>query len=360
MLFVFLSHFALVYIWRSGEIRLATLMYDVAMIASPTFMLISGIMLGYLYRTHPSDFARIRVNYIYRGLFLLTVGRLIIFGSHIVYAGGVKEALLWGFATDAIGVSIIVGPMIVGRLTGGQRALASVCMYVGSWLLILFWLPESWTSNIIKEFLVGPAGRESTRLLTDSFPLLPWMSMHILGSCFGERLGAYYLEGDQAAARSLVLKVGLTGCMGGALVAALRFAIPFNGLTDPEWTRHLLLSPFGKLPPSPAYTLLYGGIGVLILYLLLRFEEFPPVTLYVKFTEVLGQTSLFVFMFQYYIYFTFFMLLDLQFTVLWPLYFIASVALIAIVAQFWKRRDYNRFLDIRYPGVIRRLMSAAW
>src|SRR5512135_1735050 len=91
MLFVFLSHFALVYIWRSGEIRLATLMYDVAMIASPTFMLISGIMLGYLYRTHPDDFARIRVNYLYRGLFLLTVGRLIIFGSHIVYAGGVKE-----------------------------------------------------------------------------------------------------------------------------------------------------------------------------------------------------------------------------------------------------------------------------
>jgi hypothetical protein len=50
----------------------------IAMIASATFMVTSGKMLGNLFTLNPKDFARTRKKYLNRGLFLLIVAHVLI------------------------------------------------------------------------------------------------------------------------------------------------------------------------------------------------------------------------------------------------------------------------------------------
>src|SRR5512141_2476149 len=53
MIAVFLSHFAFIYFHNDyGIYGFVPKLYIIAQIASPTFVLISGIMLGFLYETH--------------------------------------------------------------------------------------------------------------------------------------------------------------------------------------------------------------------------------------------------------------------------------------------------------------------
>jgi hypothetical protein len=75
-------------------------------------MIMSGVMLGYLHRSNANKFQRIQTKLIDRGLFLLTIGHVLIALAHSGVAGGILEAFNWGFITDAIGVSIINFPVL--------------------------------------------------------------------------------------------------------------------------------------------------------------------------------------------------------------------------------------------------------
>jgi len=348
MLFVFLSHFGEVYLRNNGVMTLLYPVYKITMIASPTFMVISGIMLGYLYRTETWNFSHIKESFVNRGLFLLTIGRLLILVAHISIAGGMRGALHWGFITDAIGISIIVGPLVIDKVRWKSRLLLAVLAFVMSWVLILYWNPELWTLRVLKETLFGPAGPYNTHVYADVFPLVPWFSLYFLGTCIGERMGEHYTNGEKSKIAPFVLKI----CLGSWLVVFLalggRFLISYFGITGLGMEIRSLTSPFQKLSPSPVFFLFYGGAALLVLYLLFRFEKVTLVNKYIGFAEVIGQTSLFVFIVQYYVYFTFFSEANFRFTVVWPLYFIASVAVIYIVSKLWFERGLNRVLVVPY------------
>jgi hypothetical protein len=172
--------------------------------------------------------------------------------------------------------------------------------------------------------------------------------LYLAGSCVGERIGEHYVCGRESKINALLLKIGLIAWGVTALAVAVRLLLPVSESPMYEVTIHHLLSPFQKLPPSPIYFLFYGGAGALVLYSLFRFGKTRPVKRYMGFAEVLGQTSLFVFIFQYYVYFTFFSEASLSFSSYWPLYFIASVAVISLASSFWHKRNYNRFLKVPY------------
>ena len=72
----------------------------------------------------------------------------------------------------------------------------------------------------------------------------------------------------------------------------------------------------------------------------------------------IGQVSLFVFILQYYIYFSLLYSLHLRPGHYWPLYFLISVALIIMAALFWHRRGLNRFITVGYHGKRTRLIAA--
>src|SRR5689334_17065341 len=86
MLLVFFSHFGEVYFATAS--RMAHVTQDIGRIATPTFVIISGIMAGYLLRSRPQDFLRIRYRLQARGLFFLVVGHLIVTISQVPRAGG--------------------------------------------------------------------------------------------------------------------------------------------------------------------------------------------------------------------------------------------------------------------------------
>src|SRR5262245_65843957 len=76
MLFVFLSHFGLIYFTDTNATLLA-LSQDIGRVATPTFMIISGVMAGYLFESR-QDFSGMRTKLRDRGLFYLVAGHLAI------------------------------------------------------------------------------------------------------------------------------------------------------------------------------------------------------------------------------------------------------------------------------------------
>ena len=77
MLFVCLSHFDYVYLRGTPSHELQfTIVQRMAMLASPTFIIISGLLLGFLYRTRPEGMPALKAKFIDPGLFLFTFSPL--------------------------------------------------------------------------------------------------------------------------------------------------------------------------------------------------------------------------------------------------------------------------------------------
>lgn len=108
----------------------------------------------------------------------------------------------------------------------------------------------------------------------------------------------------------------------------------------------MFLTPFQKLPPSPVYFLFYGGCALVLLALLLKFRHVRPVGLYIAATEILGRTSLFVFIVQYFVYFSLFVWIDPGPANLWPVYFACSAALLWGTALLWDKGNLNKYLIV--------------
>jgi uncharacterized membrane protein len=347
MLFVFLSHFGYVYFLKNGATTLHVVSLYIGMVASPTFMLISGTVLGYLHRTKRGGFAEVRTKLADRGLFLLTIGHVLNTLAHIPTAGSVKEALTWGFITDTIGICIIAGPFLVGRLRPAGRVLFALAVYGFGWLVTLLWHPSSWLLSVLKETLLGPWGA-SPRVYAVNFPLLPWLSLYMMGTCIGERIGEHHLKGDERALSRYVLQVALAGLLlalllkGGAKAAGLLNLAPAHRTTIAA-----LASLYQKWPPSPVYFLFYGGAGLMIMYVLFVLERQGMADRLMALLSMVGRTSLFVFILQYYVYFALFPILKPPFTALWPLLFVVSVASIICASWVWYKGNYNRFITVR-------------
>src|SRR5262245_19530892 len=158
MLLVFLSHFAGVYYERAAPGSEHHLLTLVTLVASPTFVWISGMMLGVLYHRHRQDFASVRNRYVDRGLFLLLVAHPLIAITMWSHSGSHawSAALEKVFITDTLGIAFVVGSFLVSRF--GPRALVWLggALLVTAWLLLVCWTPgmPSW-QWALKDLLVG-------------------------------------------------------------------------------------------------------------------------------------------------------------------------------------------------------------
>ena len=110
MLLVCLSHFAVIYSASSGVSFDGV--YYFTMMAAPTFMIISGILLGFFYTNKKSSFDLIKRDYINRGFFILTIARLFICSAHTLRSHGFLESSKYVYITDAVGINIASPIMI--------------------------------------------------------------------------------------------------------------------------------------------------------------------------------------------------------------------------------------------------------
>jgi hypothetical protein len=352
MFFVLIAHFSNSYFDAVHQRAAMMALMRVGMVATPTFTLISGLLVGFLHRTRPSDFDRIRTKLADRGLFLLTVAHLLIVIGCFPTIGTGRYVII----TDVLGVSMIVGPWLVTRVQPNLRLLLSLGAFAASWMMVWLSHPSSTIGRLAQEGLFGSL--DSTTVLLYAYPFIPWMSLDFAGSALGDKLGARFAKGDLAgmsrllggvAAASLITALA---AMTGFLVLKIEF-----GATHFTFIRivHTLVAPDQKWPPSPVYFLWQGGTGLALLSLWLWVERKGRLPRLLNRAAALGQTSLVMFVVQFYVYYALLRQAraHLPFAGAWPIYLLASMTLVVVPALLWHGRGFARFLTVGYrrsPG----------
>lgn len=345
MLFVMLAHFS--------EACLATatgptrqVLGRVTTIASPTFMTLSGLLLGILYATHRESFAVVRNRLVDRALFLLLVGHALIAVAFSFMGGG--PALHRVFITDAIAVSLIAGSWVIQRLGPGARLALGGALVAGTWACFLAWPleGESWRHEL-QLVLTGahdPAHRHW------NYSLVPWFGVYLMASALGERVGQRLSAGDPAGGMQLVRAAGVAALAvgGGVMVAHARL----ERLLEPSsgWDGRLIaLADWDqKFPPGPAYLLPYAGLGLLGLAGLAALERRRAFAWGRRWAMRFGRHSLFLFILQYWVFYGPVRALHPPAPAWWPASFALIVAAMAAAVWAWEARDGGRLLTVGY------------
>jgi uncharacterized membrane protein len=351
MLFVCLSHFAYAYFGElpshALESHVAT---RIALIASPTFVSLSGILLGFLFRANPSGMPALGAKLVDRGLFLLTVGHVLIALAHIPTAGGLGPAFEWGFITDAIGIGLLVGPGLVQHVPSRRRLVLAAALYALSWVTVVAWNPEASIIERIKEYLVGSAiflpGHP--KLVFECFPILPWLAVYLAATVLGEALGERYQASRRAAAATLVTRLAIACLLGAVAFKIVPRLLTAIGVLPPDILIWTLGWPFQKQPPAPTYLGLYAGAGLLLLRTIMAVDEHPRARGWLAPAAMLGRVSLATFIAQYYVYFTVLKLWSPPYTPWWPLLFVISFAIVFGISTLWNRLGNNEIFSIGY------------
>lgn len=344
MLLVCLSHFADAYFKPFGYGRTYEVLDRMVMVASPTFMMMSGAMLGLLGADAGRKWGSRAAKLIDRGVFLLTVAHLLIALAHLPFISPPRDVLRWGFITDAIGFASIVGPLCIGALRPAARVAVGGAVYALSWALVYLWQPAAPGVRLLKDALVGPSGDNSWAY---NFPLLPWLGVYLASTALGDWLAR---RADAAQAGGISRVAALLGVGALALALALRGALRgFAGalVANPagDWLRELT-SIAHKIPPGPLYLLFYGGAGLLLVSACFAAVGGQRGERWLGWLQLLGRNSLFTFVFQYYLYFVAMYLLRLRYTPFWPLYFLASLGLLLPTVKGWEAAGGNRLITV--------------
>ena len=347
MLLVFTAHFTAVYLARHTASVLAELPLLVGMIASPTFALMSGTMLGTLFVLQRSTFDALRLKLIDRSLFLLTVAHVLIACSRLVYERHPLDALRMTFMTDAIGVSIIVGVLIIDRVSSRTRLLAGAFLYLFSSAQSLLWLPHGHAAHLVKEILVGAYPLSA---LAYTVPIIPWLGVYLACTAFGEHVGELYRRNDT---RGVEVRFFMLGTLSLACGIGLHL---FGSVVDPArphpGKQHLmeliepLFSPTMKLPPEPAYLLFFGGLGALLVWGIAVLDHRGIASAVTRWAAMLGRCSLVVFIAQFYVYYSVIGAAHVPYTRAWPALFAATLVVISLFAAWWDARSLNSALTI--------------
>jgi hypothetical protein len=349
MLFVCVSHFGWTYFRGMPSHGLEfTLLERVGMIASPTFVTLSGLLLGFLYRTRPDDMPALRAKLIDRALFMLTVGHIVIDLGHVPVAGGIGPAIRWGFITDVIAVGLLVGPVLIDRIPPGQRLALAAALYALAWGAFVGWRPETMAFQLFKECLFGPSG---LRLVPGSFPIVPWLAVYIAATVVGERLGGLCAARRSVEMKAMLIRLVLACFLGALVVKGVPFGLKTLGILPPNAFMWALGWPFQKLPPSPAYLGFYAGLGLLMLRGLLAVDERPALRRWLIVPAALGRASLVAFIAQAYLYFTVMRWWNPAYSAFWPLLLVASASVVLAIGLLWEHMGSNDVFGVGYRSL---------
>jgi hypothetical protein len=342
MLFVLIAHFQEVYFLAPHDAQLW--LTDIGLIASPTFICISGIVVGLLHDTTPETFERLRVKLVDRGLFLLTVTHLL-----ILVATRTVTRQQYVFITDVIGVALLTIPAVVSRTRVRTMLACGATIYVLAWAVALLWHPHVWAMEVLEESAFGRGSLTHFRYV---FPLIPWLCVYLVSAAIGKRLAFHQASGEAGAVLRFLVRTGFaaigTAIAWHFLVARIAL-VPAVSTAIPMETALMLSARTQKLPPGPVYLLFHGGLALLLLagwYLVEKRRMHRLLAV----AGDLGRASLVAFIIQYYVYYVVLRIArpHLHYADAWPAYLIGSMLLAVLPAVEWQRRGYNRFVTVGY------------
>jgi len=350
MLFVLLSHFLEAFFPNPDWFDV--FLGDITDIASPTFVLISGSLIGFLYRVRPDAFPQLRTKLIDRGLFLLTIGHVVLLGGH--YA--MTPTMRWLPITDAVGFSMLISPWLVSKFGRAQRVFTGLAVFAINWLVVALWSPAAGAEAVKETFF----GSQDLRFYAYAFPLIPWFCVDLIATTIGDRLGELYVQKNIAAVGKLLDRLWVGGVLSamavavGLKVVSMMWPVTNARFAEVEYGMRAVQQ---RIPPGPVYILFYGGLGLLLLRLSFAAEQRVGrwVKTYVDYASAVGQVSLFTFVWQYYVYYTGIHLLQPYMPFDWaaPAYFAATVWLVMAPALWWHRNDYNKYITVGYSYFVR-------
>jgi uncharacterized membrane protein len=340
MILVFLAHFTEFYLSSNKKFEQLQYISKITHLASPTFMIISGTMLGYLFCINKENFGRTRKKYIDRGIFLLTIAHAVIWISWLpliqFYRGSHKVI----FITDTIGFCLIVGSICIPWTNKQIRLAIALVLYLFSGYVISFHNPQNWYKDLAAELFCGEMHNE---VFFDNFPFLPWLSLYLIGTIIGEKLAHFQSNKLNNKINIYLAKIGLLSILSGVLVSIL--VLNFNSKFHTQDTLNFA-SFTQKNPPGIIYFLFYSGLGLIMLLVLNIIIEKKYFKVLINILEIIGQTSLFAFILQYYIYFSILIWINPSYTPLWPILFLSTVIIQLILIKIWNKEGCNKYLTI--------------
>lgn len=356
MLFVFLSHFTSSYLWQTGHSSLATDLAAVSMIASPTFVIVSGMVVGFMAASNAPAFLDLRIKLVDRGVFLLVVGHTLLALTQTQSLADFPRAFRTSFITDAIGVAVIVGPWLINALRAPARIAVAAGIFVFNWFAVIQWHPVGPFLTAAKKYVVGvPTHNAGTQAIL-VFPFLAWFAVYLIATVLGERVGTVFAKGDRKGAQWWLAKIG---------GACLLIAISLHSLT--KALRHTptaldsplptFLSIYQKFPPGAVYLAFFGGAGIVLLATIFEIDRRGTTPRAMSVLRSLGRASFFAFVAQYALYGAVLRRLALPYTPLWPLLFVLSIIVLTYSAVTWDRHRGNRFLTVGITALVQRIRA---
>jgi uncharacterized membrane protein len=352
MLLVFGAHYSQIYFVETTAWADFFHSYGVMIgrIAAPAFVLVSGFLLGFLYQHRRADWGSVRIHLLDKALFMATVGHLLI---AIFVAAKTTRAIGHGHITDTIAFCVLLGTFVIPKTTPVVRLVLAGALFGLSWSAWLFWDPTMPVGTVLKAVFIG-AQTEDASLFW--FPLIPWVSLYLLGSSLGGYAGAQTCKALHTSAAIRLIHIGVGTAVLGLVIRAVDQVLGQDLSPTLQAMLHASASLYQIYPPSPAYLLLYSGISVMMIGVLYVVEPAWRGQRVAKVVEDLGQSSLIAYVLQFLVYYTAIFLLvtktDLMPTRLWPVYLLTSVLLILLLVRMSRWAGLNGLCTVGLPFIL--------
>ena len=351
MLGVMTAHFGWIFSDLHPEFQLGHILTKYLDVSAPTFMVISGALLGYIYEKRERRLGDFALKLMDRGLFLLTVGHLVISAAYIAYASERYGAMTFAQITDAIGLAILVGPLLVTRTSALTRVVVGISLFLMSWIATAGWLPESSTGQWIKDTLFGAElGRQSR--WSYNFPVIPWMSVYIIATALGQYMAKLRRETNHSALLYRMLGIGGLLLFAATSVKALWIAASYSGfaatLTDSRQALLYALTEFHqKRPPGLGFFLYTTSVSLMLLSLMFFFESRRVFRKPMSLLTAMGRNSLFLFLLQEHVYVSWMWMAQPKLAS-WPLAYSVTVAAILAALYVWQKFGSTSFFTVGF------------
>ena len=343
MLFVCISH-SWAYVSEQHSL-FAQRLIETGMVATPTFLLLSGIVCACLASADDSSDEAFRWRLIDRGLFLLVIAHTVLGLIYSLWMGLVPALIGSFYITDAVAVGLITAAIVVRGSRPRTLAVAGTVLFLVAMIL----------SNV--DPVDDAIGRFPARLLFGVFdegdndegyivPLVAYLGIFLIGCACGLRYAHERRRGTPTARMALVCIGFGCACMGTALVMKLTW-LWFKPMIAAEWQPliYRLTEPRQKLPPGAGYVLWFGGAGAAVMGLLGLASNAALGRQVVAVLAVVGRASLVVFIAQYFLFYVPTKTFHLG-AGHWSVIFPASLVILWTIAWIWDHYDGNRWLTL--------------
>jgi uncharacterized membrane protein len=354
MIFIGVSHISFYLIDDSAT--LASYLRALGYVATPNFLLMSGLACGYQLAASPTTATALRI--LDRGLFVFLVGHLLVAGS-LVYTVPPGTAFEHIVITDSIGVLLCMAPLL--KHASAQRLLwIGAAVYLAATSVALYWQPTSPAQVLLGALLlsINDGGMPDIGWVS---PTLPYMGIFLFGVGLGKLINQCRRDGRFELLSVRLARVGaIAVVLAVAVNVGRHFVKPFlmSHWAAKNWADVLLttMNIRHDMPPTLGYGLFYGGIGVAMVGSLGLLSQREPVSVLVRLVRlaaVIGRASFVSYVVQQWI---------IDFVPLWlgfdswltpataPLYLAINTVAIYWVAVLWSANKANRFMTFGLPA----------